>query len=285
MSIVVVIACLLLSIAGCDQSEQAIEMNINQLREASAKLEKNPGDRAALAVLVNQLSDRRGIYRVNAAAVLGETAKSVHGSISAEAVPALSSLLDRGDDYDKRAAASALAKFGPHAKDAWPILRKNLFPADRDVAWYSAEALGNIGEPAAAALPDLVRALRENISQCEGYFSSFCASFIPAIGKMRGAAAGAERELESMLSHRDPNVRMRLAVALIRINSGNSSALQEIEKLLRDSDVEVRRHTLVALRESGKDAQPVKHLIVAATKDQDEDVRETAMSALKVLNN
>jgi HEAT repeat protein len=285
MSIVVAIACLLLSVASCDQSEQAIEMNIKQLREASDKLEKNPADKAALALLVNQLSDRRDIYRVNAAAVLGETARRVAGPISAEAVPALSSLLERGDNFDKKAAASALAKFGPYAKDAWPVLRKNLFPVDRDIAWYSAEALGNIGEPAAAALPDLMKALRENISQCDGYFSSFCSSFIPAIGKMRGSAAGLERELEGMLSHRDPNVRMRLAGALIRINPGNASALQEIEKLLHNSDADVRRHTLVVLRELGKDAQPARHLIVAATKDQDEDVRETAVSAIKVLNN
>src|SRR5215203_2673571 len=231
MSIVVVIACLLLSVAACDQWEQAVEMNINQLREASAKLAKNPKDKAALKLLLDQLNDRRGLYRVNAAAVLGEIAMRVGGPISAEAVPALSSLLDRGDDYDKRAAASALAKFGPHARDAWPTLRKNILPADRDVAWYSAEALGNIGEPAAAAVPDLMKAIRENISQCEGYFSNFCSSFIPAIGKMRGSAAVAVPELESFLNYKDVYVRMRVAIALMRINRSNSPALQEIEKL------------------------------------------------------
>jgi HEAT repeat protein len=280
----VVIACFLLTIIGCDQSEE-VQMNIEKLREASASLAKNPADKAALSLLLDQLHDRRGIYRVNAAAVLGETAQQVGGSISAKAVPALSELLDQGDEFDKRAAASALAKFGPHAKDAWPTLRKNLFPVDRDVAWHSADALGNIGEPAAAAVPDLMKALRENIGQCDGYFSNVCASFIPAIGKMRRSAASAEHELESMLNHKDPYVRMRLAIALIRINPGNSLALREMENLIRSSDVEVRRRTLVDLREAGKDAQPVKALLAPVLKDPDADVREAAESLSKILKN
>ena len=238
--IIVVVACLLLSVAGCHESEQAIEMNITQLREARARLVKNPKDKAALSLILDQLNDRRGLYRVNAAAVLAETVEEMDGAaISAEAVPALIRLLERPEDDEKRAAAFALAKFGPSAKDAAPALRKNLFPSNRDVAWFSAEALGNIGEPAAEALPDLMRALRENIGSCDGYFATFCGSFIPAIGKMRSAAGSVVPELEGFLNHKDPYVRMRIAAALLRIDPGNTRALQEIEKLIASSDAGV----------------------------------------------
>ncbi len=70
---IVVVACLLLPVASCHESEQAIEMNISQLREARARLVKNPKDKAALSLILDQLNDRRGLYRVNAAAVLAET--------------------------------------------------------------------------------------------------------------------------------------------------------------------------------------------------------------------
>ncbi len=206
-------------------------------------------------------------------------------AISAEAVPALIRLLDRPEDDEKRAAAFALAKFGRSAKDAAPALRKNLFPSNRDVAWFSAEALGNIGEPAAEALPDLMRTLRENIGACDGYFATFCGSFIPAIGKMRGAAVSVVPELEGFLNHKDPYVRMRIAAALLRIDAANTSALQEIEKLLASSDVEIRSRMLFVLSQSGKDARPAKHLIETATKDSDDEVREKAIKLLKNLNN
>ncbi len=281
----IIVGCLSLSVFGCNGSEQAIETNIDQLRAAKAKLLKNPQDKDALSFILNQLNDRRGIYRVNAAAVLGEIAEQVGASIGAQAVPPLSNLLNKGDDYDKRAAAEALEKFGPYAGAAVPILRKNLVPSNRDVAWFSARAIGNIGADAAEAVPDLLDAIKKNADTCEGYFSSFCESFIPAIGKIGPPARGAVPDLEALLNHRDPYVRMRLAVALIRIDPSNRKALQELERLLKDSDVEIRRRSLVALGECGKDAKPAKHLIEMTIKDDDTDVRREAGDLLKLLSN
>lgn len=237
----IIVACLSLSVSGCDVSEQAIEMNIEQLRAAKTKLLRNPQDKEALSFILNQLNDRRGIYRANAAAVLEQVGEQVGASISGEAVPALSNLLNKGEDYDKRAAAGALRSFGPYAALALPALRKSLIPSNRDVAWFSASAIGNIGSGAVEAVPDLLDAIKKNVDACEGYFSSFCESFIPAIGKIGPPARSAVPDLEALLNHRDPYARLRLAVALMRIDPGNSKALQELERLLKNSDVEIRR--------------------------------------------
>src|SRR5260370_14175851 len=101
----IIVACLSLSVLGCDVSEQAIEMNIEQLRAARTKLLKNPQDKEALSFILNQLSDPRPLYRSNAAAVLGEAGEQVGASIKDQAVPALSNLLENGEGHDKSAAA------------------------------------------------------------------------------------------------------------------------------------------------------------------------------------
>jgi len=279
----IIVTCLTLSVMGCYVSEQAIEANIEQLKVAEAKLLQNPNDKETLSFVLNQLSDRRGIYRVNAAATLEHIGKPVGASIASQAVPALSSLLDTGEDYDKRAAAGALRSFGPFAKPALPALRKSLTPVSRDVAGFSAEAIGNIGAGAAEAVPDLLEAIKANASGCEGYFASFCESFIPALGKIGPQALKAVPDLESLLNLSDPYTRLRLAVALIRIDPGNRKALDELEKLLKDSDAQIRRRSLVALAECGKEAKPAKPLIETAVNDPDDEVRRKAFELVKVL--
>ena len=281
----IIVVCLSLSVLGCDVSEQSIEMNIEQLRAAKAKLLKNPQDKEALSFILNQLNDPRGIYRSNAAAVLGEVGELAGASIKDQAIPALSNLLDKGEDYDKTAAAAALKDFGPYAAPALPVLRKNLIPSNRDVAWFSARAIGNIGSGAVEAVPDLLDAIKKNADTCNGFVSIFCESFIPAIGKIGPPARSAVPDLEALLNHRNPYVRMDLVVALMRIDPGNGKALQALEKLLNDSDVEIRRRTLGALAECGKNAKPAKSLIEMATKDDDSDIRSEATDLLKLLGN
>ena len=50
---------------------------------------------------------------------------------------------------------------------------------------------GEIGEPAETAVPELVQAVHDNADNCEGYSSSFCESFIPALGKIGPSAKAA----------------------------------------------------------------------------------------------
>jgi HEAT repeat protein len=269
---------------ACDDSDQ-VEMNIQQLRAAVKELRQNPQDKQALSVLVNQLSHHNGLYRTNAAAVLGEAAEQVGAApIATEAVPALAKLLESDDLNDQGAAARALALFGEHARPALPVLKKRLTPSSRDVAWFSARAIGNIGPPAADAVPDLVRTLKEQVNGCSGY-SSVCSDyFIPAIGKIGPPAKSATPDLEALLDHGDAYLRMSAAVALLGIDEHNQRASEEIAGLLKNPDIEVRYSTLTRLKQNARAARAVKPLVELAKQDAEADVRRRADELLRELN-
>jgi HEAT repeat protein len=237
-------------------SDGSVEANLDELRSAAENLRKNPQDKQSLSVLVKQLTHRNRLYRSNAAAVLGEAAPNVGAAIAPEAVPALAKLLAEGDIFNQRAAASALRRFGEHARPALPVLRKRLTPSDSDVAWYSAEAIGNIGSPAAEAVPDLTLALKDQASRCRGYFSPCFRSFIPAIGAIGPGAITAKPDLEQLLDYPDPYLRMAAAVALLQIEVKHQRANTIIDELLKSDDVELKERTLLALKESGVSALP-----------------------------
>ena len=239
-------------------SDGAVEANIAELRVEAEKLRQNPQDKQALSVLLKQLSHRHRMYRINAAAVLGEAAEGrddVSAAIAPEAVPALAKLLDQGNEFDQRAASNALSRFGKPALPALPVLRRRLTPSDRDVAWFSAEAIRNIGSPAAEALPELTAALREQLNRCRGYFSPCSRSFIPAIGAIGPAAMNAKPDLEPLLDHSDPYLKMAAAVALLQIDEKHARAYEEVAQLLKHDDAELRQRTQTTLKESGSTAQ------------------------------
>lgn len=226
LGIVVVVAASL-SFMVCSITDGAVDANIAELRVQAEKLRQNPQDKQALSVLIKQLSHRRSMYRINAAAVLGEAvrgADNVSAAIGPEAVPALAKMLAEGNEFEQRAAAFTLREYGQHAAPALPVLRKRLTPSDRDVAWFAADAIRNIGSPAAEALPELRTALREQINRCHGEASPCSRSFIPAIGALGPAALDAIPDLELLLDHPDPYLRVPAAAALLRIDSKHQRA-------------------------------------------------------------
>ena len=253
MGIVVVVGASL-SFMVCSVSDGAVEANIAELRAEAGKLRQNPQDKQPLSVLLKQLSHRNRMYRINAAAVLGEAAEGaedVRAAIAPEAVPALAKMLDQGSEFDQRVAASSLKRFGKHALPALPVLRKKLTPSDRDVAWFSADAIRNIGRPAVDAVPELTQALKEQLNRCRGYFSPCSRSFIPAIGAIGPAAVNAKPELEDLLNHPDAYLRMAAAVALLQIDEQHQRANTETKKILMSGDEELIERTFLTLKESG----------------------------------
>ncbi len=242
----------------CAAYDGAVEANIAELRVEAEKLRKNPQNKEALSVLLKQLSHRNRMYRINAAAVLGEAvmgAENVSAAIAPEAVPALAKLLDQGNEFDQRVSASALKQFGKHALLALPVLRKRLTPSDQDIAWFSAETIRNIGPQAAEALPQLMGALEEQLNRCRGYSSPCTSSFIPAIGAIGPAAINAKPDLEVLLDHPDPYLRMATAVALLQIDDKHQRAYEEVAKLLKNDDAEIRQRTQTTLKQSGSAAR------------------------------
>lgn len=252
MGIVLVVGTSLLFMM-CAVSDSAVESNIAELRVTAEKLRQNPQDKESLALLVNQLSHRNRLFRSNAAAVLGEAVEGadyVSAVIAPEAVPALAKLLDKTDQFDQRAGAAALTRFGPQALPALPVLRKRLTPSDHDVAWFSADAIRNIGSPAAEALPELTGALREQVHRCNGSTSPCAKSFIPAIGAIGPSAAAAKPDLEGLLDHKDPYLRMAAAVALLQIDGQHTGASTVVAELLKSYEPHVKETTLLTLQEA-----------------------------------
>lgn len=243
----------------CAVSDNAVESNIAELRVAAENLRENPQDKESLALLVNQLSHRNRLFRSNAAAVLGETvagADHLSAALAPEAVPALAKLLDKTDQFDQRAGAAALRQFGAHALPAVAVLRKRLTPSDHDVAWFSADAIRNIGSPAAEALPELTRALSDQVNRCHGSTSPCAKSFIPAIGAIGPRAAAAKPDLEALLGHRDPYLRMAAAVALLQIDGQHTRASSVVAELLKSNEPHVKETTLSTLNEAKVSFKP-----------------------------
>ncbi len=253
LGIVLVVTASLLFMV-CAVADGDVEANIKELRAAAENLRQNPQDKQSLSLLLNQLSHRNGIYRSNAAAVLGEAAEGadhVSAAIGPEAVPALVKLMEKSNQFDQRSGANALTRFGPHALAALPALRKGLTPSDRDVAWFSAEAIRNIGSPAAEALPELTRALREQVNRCHGSTSPCVRAFIPAIGAIGPAAINAKPELEALLDHPDPYLKMAAAVALLQVDAKHERAHTTLAGMLKSDDAELKESTLRTLKEGG----------------------------------
>lgn len=277
----IVILFLSVTASGC----QSIEVKNQRLAEAQSRLLANPQDKTALSQVVEMLrSDSNYVARANAAATLGTVAEKNAAAIKDAAVPALMNALERDDLGVRDSSARALVKFGPLAKDAIPVLRRNLVPSDTSVAWFSAEALGAMGEWAWEAVPDLVKVIEANQKTYVNDSAHICDYATTALGKIGPPARDAVPSLVELLHHKNPYLRARLAVAIIRIDPNNREPFPVLEDLLKDQDVQVRRVTMWSLGDSGKAARPARGLIEASLTDPDESVRTAASKLLEALN-
>ena len=99
---------------------------------------------------------------------------------SASDVDNLREMLKDKDPNIRRNAAQALGNVGPEAKAAVPALTETLKDKDDFVCQCAAYALGNIGPEAKAAVPALTEA-----TQSKNYFVR--QSAVAALGKIAGA--------------------------------------------------------------------------------------------------
>ena len=114
----------------------------------------SPPDTNALNELVNSLQSRNFFERIAAIGFLGQL-----GSNAAPATDALVQSLANGDPYAGREAAHSLGEIGPGAKRAVPALLNVLQQhATGDIAWFAAESLGSIADPAD---PTVIAALKQ----------------------------------------------------------------------------------------------------------------------------
>jgi HEAT repeat protein len=196
-----------------------------------------PGAAAALPALREALKDPDAEVRIAAAAATLR--------IDASDVPALRHLegeLKAGSARVRRAAAQALGETGA----ALPSLRKALADPDADLRWVVAEAIGQFGTSAAAAVPDLVARLQD---------APVRAAVLDALGRIGPAAKEAVPALLPVLRESSP-LRFAAALALARIGGeGARAAVPHLLPGLKSGDEKSRWDATVILWTMGPDAR------------------------------
>lgn len=163
-----------------------------------------------------EITTRRDLRRVYAAAILGEIADP------STVEPLVGALRDENDDV-RCQASGALAKFG---REAVEPLARALADPDPDVRIVAAGILGDLGD--GPVVDPLIRALRDENDD------------------VRGAAAGALVRAGSVAVDRligatkDGNRWVRLYAAGALKYIGDPGALEALQALTRDEDPDVR---------------------------------------------
>lgn len=215
--------------------------------------EVGPSARVAVAELARKLSDSDWFVCVAAAQALAKL-----GSAARSAIPALTKALQpNGDIRQYRAiregaVAQALLKIDPQGKSAGKavsLLVDKLLGDDRvdsnGTRVVGARSLGECGPAARAALPALVKRLKD----------------------------------------RDGPVRVASAMALVKIAPGQhtTAAVATLTGDLKDTDVLTRVLAADALAELGPRARAARPALEAALKDPEGEVSKAAGRALKSL--
>jgi HEAT repeat protein len=247
---------------------------------ASAIGEFGAEAKAAVPCLIDALKDKDEIVRISAAHTLG--------SIGPDARPALLPLfqmLKTKDPSDFYWAAHALARIA--GKDELVI--RTLVDAlnDKQLIAFSrgaaAAALGVIGQPAKAAIPDLVKALRadEQFDARAGPRLAICSA--RALRGMGLDAESALPELSALLRDESVNYNLREAICetLADLAPAIPSALFRLTEALNAKEQSVQLAALRALERLGPAASSAVPAITKLLSDKDPLVRWTAETALK----
>ncbi len=135
------------------------------------------------------------------------------------------------------------------------------------------EALGKIGESAAAAVPNLMRALRDPDN-------GVCALAAEALGQMGESADGAIPALMRSLKHISPEVRRSAAEAMGKMGGAAAVARPALEEAAADENGGVRSQAIRALGEIGGPTPASTERILAWFQDPDPMVRAAAVESI-----
>jgi len=210
--------------------------------------------KSAVPALTALLDDSNETVRAAAAYALGNV-----GSASDKTVTELLRVMRRGDFYDSRHAASALAKLGCEAIPA--LLEASTYPG-YGVASHAQEALAQIRDP--AAVPALIEQVRQGST-----------SAIDGLAGMGTDAAAAIPVLAGLLDSENMAYQWCAIEALGTI--GDRSVVPAIAKRLGSANARTRRSAVEALMRIGDPS--VQSLIRERLHDHDGLVRDAAVRA------
>jgi eukaryotic-like serine/threonine-protein kinase len=193
-------------------------------------------------------------------------------AVPAEVVELMAGLEDR-DANARWKAAEALGNMGGQARAAVPALINLLGDQQEVVRWRTAEALGKIGPDAVRAVPALIRTLSGT-----GLAPTEAAK---ALGRIGPPARESVPSLAAGLGSSDVYFRREIAKALARMGADGASAVPALTGALRDKDKVVRMEAAKALGRMGGAARAAVPALTAAMKDSDDLVKRAAAQALE----
>ena len=223
----------------------------------------------------------------------GNEAISGLGWIGAPAIPALERALNDINTFHH--PASALAKIG---SPAVAVLIKALARQDPTVRQKAAYALGQIGKPARAAFPHLlkaysIRGVSDALNQIGGPTKDEIPLLIRALENenqsIRRYAASSLLQLAEptlaptfikALEHKDSYVRHSAAEALGKIGQPARAAFPHLLKALGDQSPYVRGHASSALSQIGGPTKDEIPLLIRALENENQNIRHYASSSL-----
>src|SRR5262249_23486481 len=140
-------------------------------------------------------------------------------------------------------AARALAKIGPDAKDAVPVLKPLLTAKDAKLAQEAAEALAKIGKSSITALTEAVKSDDGKARQLA----------VTALGKI---GADAVAVLVDALADKRVDVRRQAAQVLGPLRVSDKMVVLALAHAVKDEDQTVRQNAVRALQMLGAGGKP-----------------------------
>lgn len=233
-------------------------------------LRVKPKSPEVVRALIRALGDSVDAVRMSAGFALTSAGVRAEG-----AVPALHNALhDTAHAAVRWQAAMILGSLGPSAgQTSVPVLTEALSDPDPQVRAAAAEALGNIGDVAAPALPELYILLRD----ADAEVRRMAVEALPNIARdtsMIGLLIGA-------LSDAAPEVRRSAVTALGALEPPTDRVIEALANALTDSWAAVRAAAALALAQIGPPAEASRSALLAARRDSNAQVRRVAEDALR----
>lgn len=228
----------------------------------------DPENEDAVATLMQGLQDTDAKIRVHSAFVVGDLRMKT-------AVPLLAKMA-ANDDGMRGAAMIALAKLGPDAEEAIPVLVTWLDSHRAGHRMLAAQTLGKIGPAARVAIP----ALTETVKDSDWKVVIWTAYALCMIHPED------EQWLSTLTDFLEPDnrdiIRAEAATAIAEMDVLPETAMPAVVEALHDEDVDVRLMVVKAIeRVSPERRTEAAAALKAALNDKTDPVRAAAADALK----
>jgi HEAT repeat protein len=255
-------------IAALEDSSVAVRIGATDALRSILRVRPNSPE--VVRALIGALGDTVDAVRMSAGYALTSAGVRAEG-----AVPALHNALhDTAHAAVRWQAAMILGSLGPSAgQTSVPVLTEALSDRDPQVRAAAAEALGNIGQVAAPALPKLYILLRD----IDADVRRKAVEALPNISSdtsMIGLLIGA-------LSDPTPEVRRSAVTALGALGMPTDRVIGALAHALTDSWAAVRAAAALALAQIGPPARASRTALLVARRDSNSQVRRVAEDALR----